>query len=85
MEIIFLIILTYLFLTIIILGIGNHETPNNLTLETEAMQQRAVILKRYLDAKVERETQALFALQALVHKLEHPNSKLLFRTILKVF
>ena len=40
------------------------------------MQHRAVILKRYLDAKVERETQALFALQALVHKLEHPNSKL---------
>ena len=59
----------------IFLGIGNQETPNNLTLETEAMQHRAVILKKYLDAKVERETQALFALQALVHKLEHPNSK----------
>ena len=42
------------------------------------MQHRAVILKRYLDAKVERETQALFALQALVHKLEHPNSKYSF-------
>ena len=39
------------------------------------MQQRAVILKRLLDAKVDRETQALYALQALVHKLEHPNSK----------
>ena len=59
-------------------GIGNQETPNNLTLETEAMQHRAVILKKYLDAKVERETQALFALQTLVHKLEHPNSKFLF-------
>jgi len=59
-----------------ITGIGNQETPNNLTLETEAMQHRAVILKKYLDAKVERETQALFALQTLVHKLEHPNKLL---------
>jgi len=59
-----------------IAGIGNHEQPNNRTLETDAMQHRAVILKRYLDAKVERETQALFALQALVHKLEHPNKLL---------
>ena len=55
------------------------------------MQQRAVILKRYLDAKVDRETQALFALQALVHRLEHPNSKYtslvktLFFNIKKIF
>ena len=62
-------------------GIGNQETPNNLTLETEAMQHRAVILKKYLDAKVERETQALFALQTLVHKLEHPNSKFVLSRI----
>jgi translation initiation factor 4G len=40
------------------------------------MQARAVILKRILDAKVERETQALYALQALIHKLEHPHKLL---------
>ena len=45
------------------------------TLNQEAMQHRAVILKRILDAKVERETQALYALQALIHKLQHPNSE----------
>lgn len=40
------------------------------------MQHRATILKRILDAKVDRETQALYALQALIHKLEHPNKLL---------
>jgi translation initiation factor 4G len=52
------------------------DHPSNRSLDQDAMQQRAVILKRYLDAKVERETQALFALQALVHRLEHPNKLL---------
>lgn len=56
-------------------GIGSGQ-PTNCYLDAEAMQQRAVILKRLLDAKVDRETQALYALQALVHKLEHPNKLL---------
>ena len=55
-------------------GIGVDQ-PNSCSLDQESMQARAVILKRILDAKVERETQALYALQALIHKLEHPNSK----------
>lgn len=56
-------------------GIGVDQ-PNSCSLDQESMQQRAVILKRILDAKVERETQALYALQALIHKLEHPNKLL---------
>ena len=36
---------------------------------------RCQILKRFLDFNIDREQQALFALQALMHELEHPNSK----------
>ena len=57
--------------------LGIADQPNTCSLDQDAMQQRAVILKRILDAKIERETQALYALQALIHKLEHPNSKYL--------
>jgi translation initiation factor 4G len=59
-----------------IIGIERADQPNSRTLDQETMQRRAVILKKYLDAKVDRETQALFALQALVHRLEHPNKLL---------
>ena len=54
------------------------DQPNNFSLDQDAMQQRAVILKRILDTKIEREAQALYAIQALIHKLGHPN-KLLHR------
>ena len=40
------------------------------------MQQRASLLKRVLDAKVDREMQALYAIQPLIHRLEHPNKLL---------
>ena len=58
--------------------LGIADQPNTCSLDQDAMQQRAVILKRVLDTKIEREAQALYAIQALIHKLGHPN-KLLHR------
>ncbi len=39
------------------------------------MDERKNLLRTYLDGKVPREKQALYALQNLMHKMEHPNSK----------
>ena len=44
-------------------------------LDAESLKFRNPVLKKYLDADMEREVQALFALQHLMHRLEHPNSK----------
>ena len=38
----------------------------------EVIRARGDVLQKYLDHQVESELQALYALQALVHKLEHP-------------
>ncbi|XP_013390980.1 eukaryotic translation initiation factor 4 gamma 1 isoform X3 [Lingula anatina] len=48
-------------------GTGSHATVN----ESE-IAKRALLLTKYLDNEAELELQALFALQALVHSLEHP-------------
>ena len=61
------------------------DQPYICTLNQEDMQHRASLLKRVLDAKVDRETQALYAIQALIHRLEHPNSKYIFRSCLGVW
>ncbi len=42
---------------------------------TEALHERKNILLHCLDGNVDREKEALYALQFLMHKLQHPNSK----------
>lgn len=44
-------------------------------LENSKIQSRVVLLQKYLDHQAELELQALYALQALVHKLDHPPGK----------
>ena len=44
----------------------------------EIMDERKNLLRTYLDGNLEREKQALYALQYLMHRLEHPNSKSIF-------
>jgi len=41
-------------------------------IDTSKITPRASLFNKYLDHKAERELQALYALQALVHKLDHP-------------
>jgi hypothetical protein len=43
----------------------------------EAIARRKNVMNHCLDGKADRELQSLYALQHLMHKLEHPNSKLL--------
>jgi translation initiation factor 4G len=47
-----------------------------LQLSEDSYADRCLILKRFLDVDIDREQQALFALQALMHELEHPNKLL---------
>ena len=49
-----------------------------LTLNETEFTNRCSVLKRYVDANIDREKQVLYALQHLMHQMEHPNSKLLF-------
>ena len=42
----------------------------------EDIKKRVPILQRYLDHQAELELQALYALQELVHGLEHPSGNL---------
>ncbi len=44
----------------------------------EFMDERKNLLRTYLDGNLEREKQALYALQYLMHRLEHPNSKFIY-------
>ena len=41
----------------------------------EVIKNRGNLLQKYLDHQAESELQALYALQALVHRLEHPQGK----------
>ncbi len=49
----------------------------NFEFNPNAFKFRHVVLKRYLDGKLDRDVQALYAFQHLMHKMEHPNSELL--------
>ena len=52
--------------------------------QRDIMNELKNLLRTYLDGKVPREKQALYALQYLMHKMEHPNSKcccIIFRFI----
>ena len=46
-----------------------------MVLSEDNYADRCLILKRFLDVDIDREQQALFALQALMNELEHPKSK----------
>ena len=39
------------------------------------MSDLAIVLKKHIDGDQKLEVQALYALQHLMHRLEHPNSK----------
>ena len=41
------------------------------------MSERKNLLRHYLDTDEGRELQALYALQNLMHRMEHPSSKLI--------
>lgn len=45
---------------------------NSAKVDPREIKNRGALLQKYLDHQAEFELQALFALQALVHKLEHP-------------
>ena len=49
---------------------------NLVTLDQAKLTRMSGVLKPYLDAQKDREVQALYSLQALVHRLEHPNKLL---------
>ncbi|XP_013779883.1 eukaryotic translation initiation factor 4 gamma 3-like [Limulus polyphemus] len=49
---------------------------NRCELNAKTVALRTTVLQRYLDHKEELELQALYALQALVHRLEHPKGLL---------
>ena len=49
---------------------------NMVTLDQAKLTRMSGVLKPYLDAQKDREVQALYSLQALVHRLEHPNKLL---------
>lgn len=58
-------------------GSINEKSKNEKTLNETEFTNRCSVLKRYVDANIDREKQVLYALQHLMHTLEHPN-KLLF-------
>ena len=44
-------------------------------LDKERLGARTVVLRKYMDDDLGRQKQALYALQHLMHRLEHPNSE----------
>lgn len=50
--------------------------PNQVTFSADKMTERKNLLVHFLDSKYESEMQALYALQQLMHRLEHPNKLL---------
>lgn len=55
-------------------GIGGPSV--SCVLNKDLLNTRVPILKKYLDANKDRELYALYAIQSLVNKLEHPNKLL---------
>lgn len=55
-------------------GIGGPSV--HCTLDNRILTERISVLKKYIDAKKDRELNALYAIQHLVNKLEHPNKLL---------
>merc|ERR1719412_1944160 len=46
------------------------------SLNEEQFGQRTIILKKYVDAKLENEKQILYGLQHMMHEMQHPNKLL---------
>jgi len=61
-------------------GIGGPSV--HCTLDEKILTDRISVLKKYIDANKDRELSALYAIQHLVSKLEHPNK--LLHTILEL-
>lgn len=61
----------------VLASVSDDATPNNViyVVNEDRIGQRMSLLQRFLDRRLDREIQALFALQALMHSLEHPPSK----------
>jgi len=55
-------------------GIGGPSV--HCTLDNKILTDRICVLKKYIDAKKDRELSALYAIQHLVNTLEHPNKLL---------
>merc|ERR1712002_259609 len=55
-------------------GIGGPSV--HCTLDEKILTDRISVLKKYIDANKDRELSALYAIQQLVNKLEHPNKLL---------
>ena len=58
---------------------GTLSAPN---LEKDQLAKHTNLFKRYLDADLELQLQALYALQDLMVELEHPNSELIIKLIM---
>lgn len=52
---------------------GDSSGP--IELKEDNLREHALVFKRYLDGNVDLEVQALFALQRLMAKLQHPSRK----------
>ena len=48
------------------------EEPRDMKMQAVAITKRSILLQKYLENNVVLELQALYALQALVDKLDHP-------------
>eukprot|EP00088_Acartia_fossae_P040683 TRINITY_DN423_c0_g1_i4.p1 TRINITY_DN423_c0_g1~~TRINITY_DN423_c0_g1_i4.p1 ORF type:complete len:1453 (-),score=413.83 TRINITY_DN423_c0_g1_i4:690-5048(-) len=70
--------LVYTVMESVVLGLPGQTVH----LEPSLLVKRVPILKKYIDANKEKELYAMFALQSLVHKLEHP--KKLLHNILEI-
>ena len=44
-------------------------------MEESKLEARCPLVKKYVDANTDREKQVLYALQHMMHEMEHPNSK----------
>lgn len=51
----------------------------------EVIKNRGDLLEKYLDHRAESELQALYAIQSLVHKLEHPQGIIFAYTCIGLF
>jgi hypothetical protein len=50
-------------------------------LNEDHFQQNQKLVLKYVDNKEALELQCLYAVQSLIHKLEHPQGKLHYRTL----
>ena len=66
----------FLFLTNQSFSIAESSPGGKLTLNVEKLRQDKLLL-RYVDNKEELELQCLYAVQALVTRLQHPQGKFL--------